>query len=248
MIPIIAHRGNHDTCEAPENTEQAFNAAVNLAIDGIELDIQKTKDNQVVVFHDTTTKRLSNSNLTISSSTYSQLKKISLNTNSSNPRQSFHIATLGDVLNRLSKKSLIFCEIKSNHSIVPPLKALVKDLNVSPNQLIFIGFSHRPMTQVKQALPSFKTYLLYKNPPTFEQIQTDAHRCNMDGISIQFSSLLKPNFISAVQAMNLSIHSYLTPKYENDVWAHKIESLCKFGLSSITTNRPLWIKKILTNG
>ena len=49
---ILAHRGYH--AELPENTLAAFEAAVNLGADGIETDVQVTRDGVPILFHDTT--------------------------------------------------------------------------------------------------------------------------------------------------------------------------------------------------
>ena len=48
--PLVwAHRGASGY--APENTLAAFQKAVDLGADGVELDIQLTKDDQIVVIH-----------------------------------------------------------------------------------------------------------------------------------------------------------------------------------------------------
>jgi glycerophosphoryl diester phosphodiesterase len=47
---VIAHRGWHR--EHRENTEAAFRAAVELGVDGVELDVRRTADAQCVVHHD----------------------------------------------------------------------------------------------------------------------------------------------------------------------------------------------------
>ena len=49
---VLAHRGYH--AELPENTLAAFEAAVALGADGIETDIQVTRDGVPILFHDTT--------------------------------------------------------------------------------------------------------------------------------------------------------------------------------------------------
>ena len=49
---VLAHRGYH--AELPENTLVAFEAAVALGADGIETDVQVTRDGVPVLFHDTT--------------------------------------------------------------------------------------------------------------------------------------------------------------------------------------------------
>lgn len=48
---VFAHRGAHDP-ETPENTLAAFAAAGPLGADGIELDVRRTADGQLIVFHD----------------------------------------------------------------------------------------------------------------------------------------------------------------------------------------------------
>ena len=50
----IAHRGGADLW--PENTLQAFSRAIEMGVDGLELDIQLTKDGVLVVHHDATLK------------------------------------------------------------------------------------------------------------------------------------------------------------------------------------------------
>ena len=56
--PLVwAHRGASGY--APENTLAAFQKAVDLGADGVELDIQLTKDEQIVVIHDETIDRTS---------------------------------------------------------------------------------------------------------------------------------------------------------------------------------------------
>ncbi|MBI1929758.1 hypothetical protein HYR99_36605 [Candidatus Poribacteria bacterium] len=46
---VIAHRGN--SSEAPENTRIAFQLAIDLGVDLIELDVNRTRDGFPVIFH-----------------------------------------------------------------------------------------------------------------------------------------------------------------------------------------------------
>jgi glycerophosphoryl diester phosphodiesterase len=50
VIEVFAHRGLHVT--ERENTLAAFSAAVALGVDGVELDVRRTKDGVLVVHHD----------------------------------------------------------------------------------------------------------------------------------------------------------------------------------------------------
>ena len=67
----IAHRGYFDAAN-PENSMAAFNRAIERHY-GIEMDLQLTKDNQVVVFHDNSVARMCGKPLNIKDYTYAEL-------------------------------------------------------------------------------------------------------------------------------------------------------------------------------
>lgn len=73
-----AHRGFHNLKEGiPENSLPAFRAAVARGY-GIELDVQVTKDGQVVVFHDDLLSRVCGIDLLLREKTYEELTALSL--------------------------------------------------------------------------------------------------------------------------------------------------------------------------
>jgi glycerophosphoryl diester phosphodiesterase len=73
-----AHRGLHDNKgEAPENSLLAFKKAVDAGY-GIELDLQLTKDEQVVVFHDDSLQRICGKEGLVGDFTYEELKEMRL--------------------------------------------------------------------------------------------------------------------------------------------------------------------------
>ena len=83
---LIAHRGFHNLEKnIPENSIKAFKEAIkNNYV--IELDIHRTKDNKLVVFHDYNLKRVCGIDKTIESCTYKELSKLYLfNTSSKIP-------------------------------------------------------------------------------------------------------------------------------------------------------------------
>lgn len=68
---IYAHRGA--SAYAPENTRSAFQKAIELNANGIELDLQKTKDGKIVIFHDDKIDSKSNGTGKIKDYTYQEL-------------------------------------------------------------------------------------------------------------------------------------------------------------------------------
>ncbi len=71
---VYAHRGA--SAYAPENTKVAFEKAIELNANGIELDLQKTKDGKIVIFHDDYIDKKSNGTGKIKDYTYQELLKL----------------------------------------------------------------------------------------------------------------------------------------------------------------------------
>ncbi len=120
-----AHRGLHDntTPEAPENTIPAFRKAVEQGY-GIELDVQLTKDDQVVVFHDDDLKRLCGVDAPVISKTYEELRELNI-LGSDNK-----IPLFSDVLQIIDGKVPLCMEIKminSNTHVCEKANEILKD-------------------------------------------------------------------------------------------------------------------------
>ena len=73
---LISHRGAHK--EAPENSCQAFEIALDHGVDGIETDVQLSCDGVPVLFHNPTACNVTGSRKRISSYTCEQLQDIDL--------------------------------------------------------------------------------------------------------------------------------------------------------------------------
>lgn len=73
-MEITAHRGA--SVKYPENTMAAFRGAKKLGADWIELDVQQTKDKEIVVSHDTNLKRVTGVNKDIIDMTYDEISKL----------------------------------------------------------------------------------------------------------------------------------------------------------------------------
>ena len=103
---IYNHRGFYDNQTIVENTLEAFNKSIDCNF-GFELDVQLTKDNKIVVFHDFDLKRMCNIDKKITEMTYAELNQLSLlNTNQKIP-------LFEDVLKMNNGRSNIYVEIKN---------------------------------------------------------------------------------------------------------------------------------------
>lgn len=107
----FAHRGLHDNkSEAPENSMLSFKRAVESGY-GIEFDVQLTKDEKVVVFHDETLLRVCKQEGNVRDYTYEELQKFSL------CESEEKIPLLKDVLNVVDGKVPLIVEVKIHENV-----------------------------------------------------------------------------------------------------------------------------------
>ena len=114
-MKIWAHRGCSQNY--PENTMLAFEKAANLQnLTGIELDIQLSKDGEMVVFHDERVDRTTNGIGEVQQYTLSELKKLQIDAGNGRTEQ---IPTIEEVLDllepRLKKGFLLNIELKNSN-------------------------------------------------------------------------------------------------------------------------------------
>ena len=104
MKTYIAHRGLYSDV-IPENSISAFTAAIKQKMP-IELDLQITKDNQIVVFHDKNLKRMTGVDKNLSKCTYAEISNLKLGNSTEN------IPLFKDVLKLVNGKVFLDIEIK----------------------------------------------------------------------------------------------------------------------------------------
>ncbi len=152
----IAHRGASGS--KPENTKISFLEAIKLKADVIEFDVHKTKDNQIVVIHDSTINRTSNGTGKVSSLTLKEIKSFNFGT-SQNPQT---ILTLKEALQLIGKKAIIIVELKKT---VKGFEHLVlKDIERIPqHHHIWIHSAYFPILKnVRKLNPDIKLgYIVY---------------------------------------------------------------------------------------
>ncbi len=106
----IAHRGLHNAEKGiPENSLAAFKEAKNKKFP-IEIDIHLTKDNHVVVFHDSDLKRMCGKTLKVEESTLEELKRCPLHGTGET------IPTLEEVLETVAGEVFLLIEFKVNQN------------------------------------------------------------------------------------------------------------------------------------
>lgn len=99
----IGHRGAKG--HLAENTIESIKKALSLGVDGIEIDVHRCASGQLVVFHDYTLDRMTNTSGEISKFTLNQLKRVEV-------KGHCQIPTLSEVLTFVNNKCLLNIELK----------------------------------------------------------------------------------------------------------------------------------------
>ncbi|MBD5089314.1 MAG: hypothetical protein HDT30_10995 [Clostridiales bacterium] len=111
QICITSHRG--DSAAAPENTLPAIESALKSTADYIEIDVQETKDGEVVLMHDDNLLRTTGFYGKVSDMTYKELKNLDAGGWFSKEYTNTKIPTLKEVLKLCKGKKKLNIEIKT---------------------------------------------------------------------------------------------------------------------------------------
>jgi len=240
---IIAHRG--ESFEAPENTLSSINRAWEKGVKVVEIDIQLTKDKQIVVFHDTNTQRLSGIKKQIKNTTLNELKLLDIGSHKGAAWKGERIPTLNDVLKTIPANGKLIIEIKSNYKILEILKNELQQSQLSPSQIEIIAFNANTLAKAKQLMPQYTMLWLLNLDYTFpwwlyfcskKQIIKKVNHLKLDGVNVFSGKLLNPSFISSFKNAGLLVYTWTVnnPKIA--------EQLIYSGIDGITTDRAHWMK------
>jgi len=239
---IIAHRG--ESFEAPENTHASINLAWVRNADAVEIDVQLTNDEKIVIIHDKSTLRTGGKLKRVSSNTYDNLSMIDVGKFKGRKWKDERIPLLGDVIDNLPENKILFVEVKSNYRIAKPLKNLVGQKDINPNQIKFIGFDISTMKLIKDTLPKFNSYWIiegkhYKSKSVLKRSVEKCKEACLDGLDVQARNYLNSEVINFVKNNDLKIYTWTVddPK--------RAKQLFVDGIDGITTNRASWLRKKL---
>lgn len=159
---VLAHRGASKI--APENTEAAFQKAMQMGADGVELDVQLTKDKKLVVIHDERVDRTTNGIGYVKDLTLKEIKKLDAGSYFSPKFAGEKILTLEEALELTRNSKLINIEIKNiiikYKNIEREVVSIIKKMNLE-SKVICSSFNHYSIAMIKQLSPEIKTGLLY---------------------------------------------------------------------------------------
>jgi len=144
----IAHRGAK--AYEPENTLKAFQKALDLNSDGIELDVHLSADEQIIVIHDETIDRTTNRKGLVNTFSLSELKSFLID-------GKYQIPTLNEVFDLVDKKCLINIELKglgTPSKVVQLIEQYISEKNWNYNNFIVSSFDWNMLEETSNLNPN----------------------------------------------------------------------------------------------
>ena len=162
MQKIYAHRGASGY--APENTLRAFALAADMGADGVELDVQISKDGRLVVFHDDELSRLTGFTGSVADYTYAELCRMPV-IHAVDATERDVAPLLEDVLALLRERGLsVNIELKNSRAAFPALEEKTLEAVEKAGmreKTIYSSFNHYSLLKVRRLDPNAVCGLLY---------------------------------------------------------------------------------------
>lgn len=152
MIKNIAHRGFSG--KYPENTLLALQKAIDIGSDGVEFDVQLTKDGQVVIIHDETIDRTSDGTGYVCDYNYDELTKYDFSGRYIGKVKKQKLPLLKDYFEMVKDIDFISnIELKNSIIDYKDLEQKVYDLIMEyglKDKVIISSFNHESMIRMKK--------------------------------------------------------------------------------------------------
>lgn len=230
QVDNVAHRGA--TAYAPENTIAAFDLAVEMKADYIEIDVQRSKDGALVLIHDTTVDRTTDGTGKVGDLTLEQLRSLDAGSWKGDQYKGEPIPTFEEILDRYRGKVGILIELKApelypgiEKQVADALKA--RNLNKPQNEKIIIqSFNFESMKKTNELLPKVPIGVLtssraHTTPDALQEFSTYADWFNPS------YGIVTEELVNQVHSLGMKIGSWTVRSQEaaNFLFEMKVDAI-----------------------
>lgn len=232
---IIGHRGAKGL--APENTLAAFQIAADLRIDGVEFDIQRTRDGHLIVFHDEDTVRVTGQAGLVEELTLETIKNLDAGSTFDPAFAGERVPTLHEAFDSLRQTELLlFIELKEPWrfpGIVAELAAMIRDFDLVERVQVR-SFYHDALHELYHVDPEISLSSLW-----LDRIPADED-VTFKTINVLYS-LYAPGDIARVQARGQQATAWVV----NDL--QKAQELFDAAIDGLTSDYPDRLMALVNN-
>lgn len=210
--------------------------------DGVEVDIRLTADKEIICHHDKNALRTTGTDRLIREMALDEVSLLECGSWFGEAWRGEKVPELTKILSILPKGKEIFIEVKTNEVIVPYLIEDIYHQKIDIDRITIISFFPEVIRRVKKHNPKLKCNLLiafdYKQIEVNE-ILDSVLSIDANGVGAQNHDRLNEELIGSLEEIGKSTHVWTV---DSDKEA---ERYLKLGINSITTNKPLFLRKHL---
>lgn len=239
-VITVAHRGASGY--APENTMSAYELALEMNADCIEIDLQLTRDGHLVAIHDNTLERTTTGSGFVWDKSLAEIKQLDAGVKFDQRFKGERIPTFDEILQRFKHESIdILIEIKTPE-YYPGIEDKIKQslvrfkMDKATDRIAIQSFNHHAVKVSKTLLPEIKHGVLIsaKNPRVHDRdLRWFKSFADFYNPSIK---IVSHELVSRAHHYGLQVKPYTVRD------ANLIEPLLKQGVDAIITDYPDFMK------
>lgn len=242
---VIAHQGGN--LLRPGDTMSAFEHAVELGVDALELDVHATRDGVLVVIHDDTVDRTTNGTGRVSNLTLEEIQALDAGYNWPFDRSEdrpfrgtgVRVPTLEEVLSAFPDMPMVIEIKQADPSIVRTFGTMLRQFDRAKNTVV-ASFHPDVLVEFREAFPEFATsgsepeilrffilnklFLGWTFRPPMDAFQVPQRARGM--------RVVAPRFVRVAQSRGLAVHVWTVNDQE------EMQTVRETGVDGIITDRP----------
>ncbi|MBI1286795.1 MAG: glycerophosphodiester phosphodiesterase [Flavobacteriales bacterium] len=244
-VLVTAHRGASGY--APENTLSAVKKALEIGVDRIEVDVQQSSDGVVVVMHDKTLDRTTDSKGKVGKKTWEELKQVKAYGKFPSEFPNEPIPTLEQVFELMDGKTQFVIEIKAGNKTYPGIEdnvvKLIKKYKAEKWALVH-SFNDKVLKYLHRNYPEIRLQKLFVSYSAGVMLDFKLHSVKLskydyvEGFGIA-KSAAKEKLVKKIHDLGKVVHVW-TVNSEED-----IQAMIDLGVDGIIGNYPDRTKKLL---
>ena len=215
-----------------ENTIESVQKAIELNVDGIEIDVFKSKTGELVVYHDPFLSRLSNSNAFIEQISLDSIKKIEL-------IGGYFIPTLKEIVDIIPEKIFLNIELKGEDTAFETNKIIINYLNTynfPVSKFIISSFRWDELKKIRSFNKDIPIAILVDSLYKIDDAIKLAKQINAVALNPNKEFITK-EIVNKIQSKNIKVYPYTINTPRN------IRKMRSMGVDAIITDYPERIKR-----
>ncbi len=215
-----------------ENTIESVQKAIELNVDGIEIDVFKSKTGELVVYHDPFLSRLSNSNAFIEQISLDSIKKVEL-------MGGYFIPTLKEIVDIIPEKIFLNIELKGQDTSFETNKIItnyLKKYNFPVSKFIISSFRWYELKKIRSINKDIPIAILVDSLNKIDDAIKLAKQINAVALNPNKNFITK-EIVNKIQSNNIKVYPYTINTPRN------IRRVRSMGVDAIITDYPERIKR-----